>query len=532
MNFPATQKTGRRAELAVETHFLSWDWNVGHDHIDIGYDLCITPDHAAYHGIRFLVQVKGTSVGGKAGLTARVAKMRLRQYARDVLPVFIVRSTSDGELYWVHAQAWTRANQGALVGVGTSQVAFDPLKTLADRTAFEAYLDLAVRPLLQAPDLLSVVNEGRVFKLNQLDATLSATQDPKPINIGAEKRVAATSFPAGALEAQLSFRPIRSDENLRKLRDAFEFGFPGSFQVEDFCITPPPELPDLKGVALAQGTLTMTPTELRRGFVQISPGRKYFVLSQELNLPANLFSGTKGTGITNESYPSPLDLKIRITPEDGLLRTEINLGIRASALNQQPLQAFRDLSPLATWAEQVAAEDSMHMALEFDGWREQLSPAVEPVANLLHVLQRVRALSRLHMVAKTLNSDFVLLDDMHFTLDDFQDINLAFELLRGERKSVNLGPVEIEPTDASGREIKSASGEFLCTTTWEFAVGGKHVGDIPVMIEMPDYVMEEIPGTRKVRIAKGEHGKAWMTYSEHQDINSRFARTSIHSAEI
>jgi hypothetical protein len=530
MNFPATQKTGRRAELAVETHFLSWDWNVGHDHIDTGYDLCVTPDHATYHGIRFSVQVKGTSVAGKAGLVARVAKQRLRQYARDVLPVFIIRSTSVGELYWVHAQAWARVNEGALVGKGTSQVSFDPLKTLADRAAFEAYLDVAVRPLLQSPDLLTVVNEKRVFHLNRPDPTSSNAPGRPPKSTNAKRDAAAASSQVDILEAKFTFRPIRTEENLQKLQEAFDFGFPGSFDVEDFSITPPSNLPDFEGVKSAHGTLTMSPIDSKKGFVQMSPGKKYFVLSQELSLQADLFSGSKGIGITNQSYPSALDLKIKIKPENRGFRANINLGIRTSALSHQPLQVFRDLSPLATWAEQVAAEDSMHMALEFEGAREQLSPAVEPIAPLLHVLQRVRALSRLHMIARTLNSDFVLSDDLHFSQDDFQDINLAFELLRGERKSVNLGPLEVEPAEDGARDMSRVAGEFFCTTTWEFAVAGKQVGDIPIMIELPDYVMEELPDTHKVRIAQGEHGKAWMTYSEHQDVNSRLVRKSTHSS--
>ena len=40
---PKSQKTGRQAELVVEQAFVDWNWNVGHDQIDIGYDLCITP---------------------------------------------------------------------------------------------------------------------------------------------------------------------------------------------------------------------------------------------------------------------------------------------------------------------------------------------------------------------------------------------------------------------------------------------------------------------------------------------------------
>jgi hypothetical protein len=525
MNFPATQKTGRRAEVAVEDHFLSWDWNVGHDHIDIGYDLCITPDHAVYQGIRFLVQVKGTSIGGRAGLTARVTKKRLRQYARDVLPVFIIRSTSHGDLYWIHAQAWARINEDALVGLGTSQVAFDPLRTLSDRATFEDYLNHVVRPLL-APDALAVINDERVFNLNAPNPQFTGSPKPKPTNRSVEKSAnhAASSSPLP--EAQLSFRPLRTEENMQKLREAFEFGLPSPFEVEDFRITPPPELPELKGVELTHGTLTMRPIDAKRGSVQISPGRKYFVLSQELTLAADLFSGTKGIGITNQSYPSALDLKMRIAQEGKRLRADINLGIRMPAISERPLQEFQELSSLATWAEQIAAENSLHIALEFDGLREQLSPAVEPITSLLHVLQRVRAMSRLHMVTRALNSNFVLTSDMHFSLDDFQDIDLAFELLRGERKSVNLGPLEVELADASSREMTRVAGEFVCTTTWEFAIGGKHAGYIPIMIELPGYVLEEeeVPGATKVRIARGEHGKAWMTYSEHHDFSSSFVR--------
>ena len=58
--------------------------------IDIGYALYVTPDHAVYDGMRFLVQVKGTAVAERQ-TTASVPKARLRQYARDALPVLIVR---------------------------------------------------------------------------------------------------------------------------------------------------------------------------------------------------------------------------------------------------------------------------------------------------------------------------------------------------------------------------------------------------------------------------------------------------------
>ncbi|TQM12276.1 hypothetical protein FB548_2208 [Pseudoxanthomonas sp. 3HH-4] len=48
MNLPKSQKTGRLAEWAVDGVFTSWGWNVGEDHIDIGYDLCVTSDYDTY----------------------------------------------------------------------------------------------------------------------------------------------------------------------------------------------------------------------------------------------------------------------------------------------------------------------------------------------------------------------------------------------------------------------------------------------------------------------------------------------------
>ncbi len=109
-------------------------------------------------------------------------------------------------------------------------------------------------------------------------------------------------------------------------------------------------------------------------------------------------------------------------------------------------------------------------------------------------------------------------------LVELQDINLAFELLKGERKSVNLGPMEVDPKK---RRIKSMIGkpmEFFCTTNWELALGGRRLGTIPVLIHLPRFQANEIPGSRKLSITKGVDGEAWMTYSEHHDIGVYMAR--------
>lgn len=99
MPYPRRQRTGRRAELAVEALFTDWGWVVGRDHIDIGYDLFVEPDHRIYRGARFHVQVKGTSQLDVSRISAKVKKTRLHQYAQNILPVFVVRATHDLELY-------------------------------------------------------------------------------------------------------------------------------------------------------------------------------------------------------------------------------------------------------------------------------------------------------------------------------------------------------------------------------------------------------------------------------------------------
>ncbi|WP_204317428.1 hypothetical protein, partial [Serratia marcescens] len=69
-----------------------------------------------------------------------------------------------------------------------------------------------------------------------------------------------------------------------------------------------------------------------QGHVLVCPGQEYSVLAQEVSLAAELFNGTAGAGITNESLPSPLTIIIRCTVAETSLKAEINLSIRGSAI--------------------------------------------------------------------------------------------------------------------------------------------------------------------------------------------------------
>lgn len=94
MNYPITQQTGALAEHDVTRLFLTWGWTVGQDRIDVGYDLTVEPPQDRFKGHRFLVQVKGTASRKGGKVVAPVAKKRLRQYAINPLPVFLIRAGS------------------------------------------------------------------------------------------------------------------------------------------------------------------------------------------------------------------------------------------------------------------------------------------------------------------------------------------------------------------------------------------------------------------------------------------------------
>lgn len=512
MNLPKSQKTGRLAELSVDSVFTSWGWNVGEDHIDIGYDLCVTPDYDTYQGVRFLVQVKGTASFAEKTPSAPVYRSRLRQYATDVLPVFILRVAADSTIYWIHAQAWAVKHQQVLEGDGKGRVNFDPSQTLAGRAAFESYLKAICEPLLLVKDRLSIDLDEHSFTPRGIGRATSRHFSPSPTR-------------KQSPEAHLSFRPVRTPENIARLRDAFDYGLPRSFDVDSFNIEPPAGFPELiKPLDLSKGKLTMKRLESRPGDVFICSGREYSVLSQELRVPADLFTGARGIGISNELRSSPLDVTLRITPEGDRFKADIDLAIRAKAMYGKPLHHFYDLAPLASWAEHVAAEDAMVLSLDFGGAREELKPSIGSLTNLLPVFQRIRSLSRLHMVTRALKSDFTLRDADVFSVEDFQDIDFAYELLRGSRRAVSLGPMEVDPVSPEACDMVKSPGALYCRTQWLFEVAGRLVGEIPIEIDMSGYVMEEIPGTNKVLFSKGKDAQAWVMHEKHTETNGRIAR--------
>ncbi|CAM5407178.1 hypothetical protein ECAE60S_02052 [Eoetvoesiella caeni] len=507
MNFPDNQKTGALGELAVEQLFMSWGWNVGKDRIDEGYDLFVAPNRDKYQGSRFLVQVKGTaSRKGKGVIVAPVSKLRLRQYAESRMPVFIVRVMADCSLYWLHAQYWARSNLHRLSGSGTTGVRFHVSQSLADREAFESYL---TEILSQIPGTSDFLVDEESLLLNSLDPRFGVR-----INTRNGKQQREIFAKSEDVQTTFTFRPENAPENLKNLEDAIEFGLPRSIEVENLTMTGSPLFEHISKGNQGKASLSIRNESGTPGKVRLYPGAKFSITAEQVLLEAEMFRGRKGLAISNESKDSAFDLTIRVTKNQDATQLTANVGIRSSFVSGRKIQHIDVLRPITLWAEQVLAQRSLFLELEFDGRRAALTASGGDVDKLIPFLQWVRMMSRLHLVAKALNSSFVLPAEVVLPHNEVNDIDLAYTLLKGDRCSVQVARLEFEPTQSFDGVTTDS---VYCTNTLSITVLDQLLGHIPIAIELSAYVIEPVPDSTKLRLTKGVNGEAWIYYAEHEN---------------
>jgi hypothetical protein len=504
MNFPESQRIGSLAEQDVMRLFTSWGWGAGQDQIDAGYDLTVEPDRRRYKGARFLVQVKGTARGKRGSIIAPVSKKRLREYLDNPHPVLIVRAFADGTLYWVHAQHWARANRHKLEGDGKSGVKLEKTHDLANRNLLEAFLDEALKPLSHRAGSISNLAQERSNFLSSIDPRLgvkvSGSNDQEHYEIFAISEVVDSSF---------QFRPAQDPENIKQVRDIFGFGLPGTIAVESFRLEGSPLFDEIGASGKHSGKLSIQPTKGTKGFVHMFGGPKSTPFAPSLSIPAELFRGHQGAAVKSVQ-PSVFNLDIRLTVEPEGGRAEVKLGMR-DEIYSLPIKQFGELACAPAWAERALEDQAMVVELSFHGVQMRLPVSGEGLQPMEAFLSFAIMLGRLHLVARATASGFTLRKDAAFDESDYSDINLAYSLLKGERRDVNVGPLELELNSGF---IPKPNGEFLVTTTVIFSLGGQVLCSIPVRIELPGYKLECVPGTARHQLVRGTDGQAWATFAE------------------
>lgn len=516
MNFPDHQKTGALSELDVERLFVSWSWGVGKDRIDSGYDYFVMPDRARHRGNTILVQVKGTANRKRKGtIVAKVSKKRLREYSTSQTPVFIVRVLANNEMYWVHAQAWCRENAGKLDGGGNAGVRFDSANRLEDRAAFEAYLDHAL-PANPPRDVFADMAE-RSRLLNSLDPNFGVNIG---LRNGAKHHEVYAKTPQA--EAKLSFKAMGTPENIERARDAIEFGLPRSFEVQDFTVSGSPLFEEV-GASKAAGTIQIASSSRQAAVVWIYPGLGYSGAVDALVIDADLYRGQAGAAIVNEGRDSTLNLSLRMRMDEPI--GKIDLGLPDIFFNR-PLQEIDKIRLLAPWAEQIGQQGAFYLEIILPKGKVPIGiPLNGETTGFFHY---VRTLGRLHSVARFLGSDIRVPKDGALSAEDIGDIDLAYALLKGERRSVSPGPISFNFEDLPDYK---PDYEFLCTSRLCLTIFGQPLGEIPIIVQLSGYKLELDPANKKGRIIQGEEAQGWLSYSEHDDVEGKMTRLARVSDE-
>jgi hypothetical protein len=503
-NFPDSHRTGAVAEIDVERLFISWGWNVGHDRIDAGYDLHVTPDRAIYKGFRFSVQVKGTAQKKRKGvIVAQVSKKRLRQYAEDFLPVFIIRTTPDGSLYWLHAQSWAKENRHKLGKSGSSGVRFEPSQTLAKKENFENYLN----SIFQSHQHLSEPHHESILEstfLNSLDTRLGV----RLREIDKEK-VHEIFAKDESVCAELSFNPHTSPENLKELRDAFEYGLPRSIEVDNLKLTGSPLFDHIANGTM-RGSLSISPIYNQAATIHLFPGEKFSVTASELVMSAERFIGQKGIVFTNERNDGDLDISIRFFEEEGSLKAKGNIKLRPSLTNT-PIKDHPTLNLLGSWAEQSIRQQTFSIEIVMNGVRLPL-PLLQTEDNQTWDFVRLSCvIGRIYLIARAVDSSFTLPVSFSISPEELSEIELAYTLLKGERREIKISTFEFEPTE----EINiNDDHDFAYTTLLKIKILDQLLCEIPVLIELYGYQLKKISGSKNLRMVQSNTETAWISYAE------------------
>ena len=173
------------------------------------------------------------------------------------------------------------------------------------------------------------------------------------------------------------------------------------------------------------------------------------------------------------------------------------------------------------WADQVLTRRSLRVEIDFAPGRLTLNPHANTFDEFSGTIHFARAVGRIHQISRVLESGFQFGDALELTAGEIADIDLAYNLLEGKRIAVSTEFFEFSPDRSIDMQAKH---EFFMTSTLVFEINGERLGTIPVAVEFPGFILEEIPETGMLRVRKGAEGQAWMYRFDHSDPISGIRR--------
>lgn len=509
MNFPDSQLVAEDSELAVRQLFTRWRWVVAKDYIDVGYDFVVSPDKDTFKGARFCVQVKGTATKGRRSYVANVSKERLRQYAECVLPVFLLRVLPDGRILWVHAQDWCQKNSGRLSGAGEAGVKFLEASVLSDEANFVEYLKPLMLPSAQRKGALTALANERAAYLSGIDKRLKVRVGY--VN-GGECYEISSSAMDEPFKGSLVVRPVPQEENIAKLRDAFNYGLPAEFDAAEFKMTGSPLFAELGAGTGLTGRISMRPLRDEDVQVTLTPGDRYSLTVRSVRIDSKLYRGAKGLAVIGDEDKLPLILRVEFDVSETGTRATFNLTINtAGYISSGPIASLAALDGYAEWFEQVTARDSVWLCFDFPNARVPKVLDSSAVSLMRPVFGHMAYLSKLHAIAKFCASDFRLPADYQFSVQDLDEIDTVYSMLRGGGVEIGLQSIQFDPKTEFDEAGKS---DFVVATELASKVLGMEVGTFPVAIQLHGFDLMPGSGQFKWQLKRGEEAASLLYYDE------------------
>ncbi|MGO4268047.1 MULTISPECIES: DUF4365 domain-containing protein [unclassified Stenotrophomonas] len=470
-NFPANQKTGRLAEIWVDTYFTRQGWTTGGYKIDDGFDLFVTPPRSEFDGQCFLVQVKGQAKRQKGGVFAPVSRARLRDYARDVMPVLIFRVfLDDNSAYWTHAQQVVEENPRLAVGAGIAQV-----RMSHSASSFDEFLRVVKPILTPSHRRINGVQElitRRERYLSSLDETLDVTISAN----GNESTISITqnSHPASPAGVTLQV----GDEEFLAIQEMTLYGESATISSQSLQFYGSPLYEEL-GLNIPQpGTLQLSPAHKKECKLRLCPAGTS-LLGDELVLPGVLTFGRAGLTVQTTERAT-LNAKLRVSKSDNAVDVKLTMGLPESLFAEQ-ISLNQSIGRIGQWAESLEA--SGRLSIEICASKQSLKFSA-PTDHAKPLIEGLIILGKLHHIARITNSEYVLPDSLALTTKEAQKIDLAYRLFRGEL-------VTIEVLSAFGRHSDAEKGNSLAdheiASEFSIVVGKTLVCKIPITINLYRY---------------------------------------------
>lgn len=507
MNFTESQRTGLLAEGRVALLFEEWFWTVGYDRIDVGYDLLVEPDQKQFKGHRFLVQVKGTASRKKGNIIASVSKQRLRQYAANPLPVFLVRVTPDGKMYWLHVQPWATTNKGRLVGNGDAGVRMIEGQLLEDQIQFTSYLAEIFKPLAEQTGAAGHVANERSVHLSSIDSRFKVRVDV----IEGQEQYVISGCDDGA-KATVQFEASEDPRNIANVDHALRYGVPTTVELKSFRMTGSELFEVLRMNQLGPQSVTIASNLTTEGSVSLRAGAKYSITAEEFEFPARSHRGQAGFAVTNERFAGPFNFQMLGEPKVmGGTDLHFNMGLRGDRLSEMPLKALSQLKQLGTWAGDALKQEGTRIELNFYGKRIPIQVDMDSQLEMRDFLKLAHAFGQLHEIARALDSDFIMDKDQRWCLEEIEDIQVLYRILKGERVEVSVSSFNFLIDDPAKMGLDA---QYVVKTIMTYSFGNRRFGDVPVAFDLEGYELRQTSEMGHCRMEKVATSKAHLYYRE------------------